>query len=254
MKVVSLVSMKGGVGKTSLAANLACALAKKLGPNAVYALDLDSQNALQWHFGLIDHTTRGVCQRAVEGGTLSDIAHQSDTGVTCFPYGFAEEPTRMAFESLLNEHPDWLKQQLDGLALSKNALVLIDTPPGPSPYLPQALASSALALVVLLPDAASYATVPAMETYLDEMIPLNPDLQSAYVVNQLDESDPLGSDMNRTLRQYLRDRFVPVMVNSDEALREALAVQQSVLAYDPHGQASHDINTLATWLLDALDS
>jgi cellulose synthase operon protein YhjQ len=253
MKVVSIISMKGGVGKTSLAANLACALAEKLEPNRVVALDLDSQNALQWHFGLADHEARGLCQQAIRGGSLSDIAFQNDSGVTCFPFGFADELSRLAFESLLTRQSDWLKLQLDSLALAKDTLVLIDTPPGPSPYLLQAIACSDLAIVVLLPDAASYATVPAMETYLDEMIPINPDLQSAYVLNQLDESDSLASDMTRALRQHLAERFAPVMINSDEALREALAMQQSVVVYDPHGQASHDVNALATWLMGALN-
>lgn len=253
MKVVSIVSMKGGVGKTSLAANLACALADKLGPHRVAALDLDSQNALQWHFGLADHEAPGVCQQAVKGNSLGDIAFQSESQVVCFPYGHADEPDRLAFESQLTQQSDWLKRQLDSLGLANNALVLIDTPPGPSPYLLQAIACSDLAIIVLLPDAASYATVPAMETYLDEMIPINPNLQSAYVLNQLDESDSLGSDMTRTLRQHLGERLAPVLINSDEAVREALALQQSVLAYDPHGQASHDVKALADWLWGLLN-
>lgn len=252
MKVVSIVSMKGGVGKTSLAANLACALTLKLGPNRVVALDLDPQNALQWHFGLADHDVGGICQQALSGSSLHNIAFKNAGELVFFPYGFADEPSRLAFESILTLQPDWLKLQLDNLALANDALVLIDTPPGPSPYLLQAIACSDLAIIVLLPDAASYATVPAMETYLDEMIPINPDLQSAYVLNQLDESDSLGSDMARTLRQHLGERFASVLINSDEALREALALQQSVLDYDPHGQASHDVNALAAWLMGTL--
>jgi MinD-like ATPase involved in chromosome partitioning or flagellar assembly len=39
----------------------------------------------------------------------------------------------------------------------------------------------------------------------------------------------------------------------DESVREALAFQQPVLAYDPHGQASHDMARLADFLIDVLN-
>ena len=45
MKVITVVSAKGGVGKTTLAANLASVLAAR--GRRVIALDLDPQNALR---------------------------------------------------------------------------------------------------------------------------------------------------------------------------------------------------------------
>jgi cellulose synthase operon protein YhjQ len=252
MKVLCIAAMKGGVGKTSIVANLAVALSKKIGSAKVYVIDLDPQGAVQWHFGLVDHQARGLCVQSIEGGSLSDIFVSCVNDVICLPYGYAEEPERLAFEAMLAEQPDWLESQLGALELGENDWVLIDTPPGPSPYLPQAMASSDLVLAVLLPDAASYGTVPAMETYLDEMIPINPSLRSFYLLNQVDEDNSLGTDMIRTLRQHLVERLIPNSIKVDEALREALAVQQTVLAYDPHGQASHDINSLANWVLKTL--
>ena len=252
MKVFSVVSMKGGVGKTSMVAGLAAALSKKAEVSSVTTFDLDSQNALQWHFGQASHEAPGLCLQVIKNRPLIDVAFKSDTGVICLPYGSANEDERLGFEALLSEQPDWLKIQLRSLALDDDALVVIDTPPGPSPYLPQALSCADLAIVILLPDAASYGTVPAMETYLDEMIPINPHLRSLYVLNQVEEGNLLGSDMVRALGQHLGERLIPVTIKADEAVREALAVQQTVLAYDPHGQASHDMNALATLLLGSI--
>jgi cellulose synthase operon protein YhjQ len=253
MKVISVISMKGGVGKSSVTANLASAFAAKLGGDQVVALDLDPQNALQWHFGLGDHEALGICHQAVANEGLYDIAYRKDGGVTCFPYGNPDESTRLHFESLLTSSSDWLRVRIEALSLGKDAIVLIDTPPGPSPYLTQALACADLALVVLLPDAASYATIPAMETYFDEVIPLNPNLRNAYVLNQVDETDMLGADIALTLKEHLGERLIPVTVSVDEAMREALALQQSLLVYDPHSQASQDIHALAAWLTSALE-
>jgi cellulose biosynthesis protein BcsQ len=67
MSVIGVVSMKGGVGKTSLTANLAAAMASVLGPNRVSVVDLDPQNALHLHCGVDDTNSPGECQLARHG-------------------------------------------------------------------------------------------------------------------------------------------------------------------------------------------
>ena len=46
MTIVSLVSIKGGVGKSTLTASLATAVARRLNGQHVAAIDLDPQNSL----------------------------------------------------------------------------------------------------------------------------------------------------------------------------------------------------------------
>ena len=256
MNVISVVSMKGGVGKTSIAANLATSLAQRqaTGNNTleVCLIDLDSQNACQSHFGFAQTHHRGICHQALDDQPWTDIALRSETGVTCLPYGVADEPTRLAFETLLTSQPDWLRHQISRSAFSPDALVLIDTPSGHCPYLSQVIACADLAIVVLHADGASYATVPAMETYLDEATSTNPALQSIYVLNQVDDSDALSADIQVSLRQHLGERLAAVHIKSDEGVKEAMAVGKSVLHYTPHGQASLDVASLAAALTEAL--
>jgi cellulose biosynthesis protein BcsQ len=113
----------------------------------------------------------------------------------------------------------------------------------------QAISAADLALVVLLADGASYATTPMMETAFEEMIPLNPYLKSTYLINQVDATNALSTDIQVLLKQRLGDRLVPVLISEDEAVRESLAFQQSVLIYDENGLASHDFARLADWML-----
>ncbi len=253
MSVIGIVSMKGGVGKTSVTANLAAAMSTKLGPGRVSVVDLDPQNALHWHFGLEDPQTEGVCRQSLRGDDWSGVALTNEFDVVCLPYGMASESDREAFETLLADEPDWIGDQIRRTGLDNDSVVLIDTPPGSSVYLKQAFACADLVLIVLLADAGSYATIPAMESWLDEMSVLYPRLRSVYVLNQVDRSDSFNRDVADLLQQHLGDRLAPIGIHCDEAVSEALAFQQPVLAYDPHGQASHDLARLAAWMIDTLN-
>jgi cellulose synthase operon protein YhjQ len=253
MSVIGVVSMKGGVGKTSVTANLAAAISSKLGPGRVAVLDLDPQNALHWHFGIEDSQAPGICVEAAHGSDLSNVALTTEFDIVCVPYGMASESDREAFESLLAAEPQWIGDQIKNTGLDEDGVVLIDTPPGSTVYLKQVSACADLLLIVLLADAGSYATIPAMENWLDEMSVLRPQLQSVYILNQVDRSESINRDVADLLRQHLGSRLVPIGIHCDEAVGEALAFQQPVLAYDPHGQASHDLAQLATWMIAALN-
>jgi cellulose synthase operon protein YhjQ len=253
MSIIGVISMKGGVGKTSVTANLASALAGKLGESRVTAIDLDPQNGLQWHFGLEAQDSDGVCEISVRSEPWRRGDLPSGFDVDCMPYGAGVEKDRETFEALLEREPEWLGTQIKRSDLTKDAVVLIDSPPGVSVYQKQIFACADLILVVVLADAGSYATIPAMETCLDEMEKRYPNLRSAYVLNQIDRSKSLNRDVADLLQRYLGDRLVPVGIHADSAVGEALAFHQPVLVYDPHGQASHDLDRLASWVIEALN-
>ena len=252
MSVIGVVSMKGGVGKTSLTANIATAMASVLGPNRVSVVDLDPQNALHLHCGVDDAESSGVCRQSLNNGNWSDMALPSAYDVLCMPYGVASEPERKAFEALLQLQPYWIGEQIAAAGLGRDSVVLIDTPPGPSVYLKQVFACADLVIVIVLADAASYATIPAMESWVASVSQGAPTTPCVYVVNQIDKSEVLNRDVVDLLSVKLEARMAPVGIHADESVREALAFQQPVLAYAPHGQASHDIARLADWLIDGL--
>jgi len=253
MSVVGVVSMKGGVGKTSVTANLAVAMAKALGQGRVSVVDLDPQNALRLHLGIDSDDADGVCAQSIAHANWATTALSTEHGVHCLPYGEVSEPERVAFEEILHEEEDWVGACIRAAGLDDDAIVLIDTPPGPSIYLRQTFACADLVVIVLLADAASYATIAAMESWMAEVQALFPHATPVYVLNQIDRGDLLNKDVADVLRQRLGPMLCPIGIHMDEAVREALAFQQPVMAYDPHGQASHDLARLADYLIDALN-
>ena len=253
MSVVGVISMKGGVGKTSTTANVAFAMAAQLGRDQVTVIDLDPQNGLHWHFGVGSENAHGVCEQSLRGLNWANASLPSEFGVNCIPYGRVDEQEREAFEVLLANESNWIGEQIQRAGLDLDGVVLIDTPPGPSIYLKQVFACADLVLIVLLADAGSYATIPAMESWLAEMSISYPGSRSIYVINQVDRNDSLNRDVAELLQQHLGKRLAPTQLHRDEAVGEALAMQQPVLVYDPHGQASHDLRQLALWAISTLN-
>jgi len=135
------------------------------------------------------------------------------------------------------------------VTLDEDAVLLIDTPPGPSIYLQQVLRVAHVGLVVLRPDAASYSTIPAIESLINYYAVKRPGfLGYCYVLNQMDAAKQLCRDVFGMLRTELGGRFVTAAIHKDEAVSEALACQTPVAFYAQHSSAAHDIGQLTTWL------
>lgn len=245
--------MKGGVGKTSLTANLAASLAQKLGNGRVSVLDLDPQNALHWHFDVDNTQVGGLCEWALGSGKTPMPLVMGMTGVRCCPYGFVDEADRLDFEAKLAHEPQWLAQTLAQMKLGDDAVVLLDTPPGPSVYLRQVVQCADLLLVVILPDGGSFLTIPAMETFLEAQASVRPDLLSAYVINQYDHSQELEADVHRMLEEDLGDRLCPIDIQRDDAVSDAVVFQKPVIYHAPQSEASQDMGQLGDWVLDVLN-
>lgn len=252
MKIVAVVSAKGGVGKTTVTANLSTAL--KYGGHRVLTVDLDPQNALRFHLGLDPNAIAGTSRATLAGQPWSDIVTATASGVFTLPYGMVNEADRQSFEQYLEAHPDWLVHNLSSLGLAENDLVVLDTPPGPSIYMRQALSSAHLVIIVTLPDAASYATMPMMENLVQTYCVGRPGfIDYTYVINQLDSAKQLAKDVTQVMRVNFKERIVG-LVHQDESVSEALAYDKSVLDYDSQCQATQDFVACAHVISERLQA
>lgn len=251
MKIVGVVSMKGGVGKTAITANLAAALASGEDSRAVLALDFSPQNALCAHFNQPQKDMLGISDLSDGKYRWTDIAHDNEFSVGCYPFGTVSDAEREAFEARLSADPEWLRKELLKLKLPESTIVLVDTPPGPSIYLEQVTSCADLVLVVLLPDPASYITIPAMENWIANRSARSP-LLSFYLVNQSDNSVALHQDVIVVLQSWLRDRLVPIGLHRDEAVRDSLAYQTPFVKRYPYSQITQDVHNFSEWLTSQL--
>ena len=88
MPLLCVASPKGGVGKTTLAANLAWELARA--GKQVMALDLDPQNALRLHFGMKLQNGHGVMPIMRQERHWKLALQQTPSSVLLLPHGRVE--------------------------------------------------------------------------------------------------------------------------------------------------------------------
>ncbi|HEX5338754.1 MAG TPA: cellulose biosynthesis protein BcsQ [Gallionella sp.] len=252
MTVIAVISPKGGVGKTTVTVNMACALAA--GGRACRLIDLDPQNALRLHLGASMGDTAGLVHQSLQQQSWAAAEYDSAYGVSFIPYGRITEIERIMFESQLAQNPNWLRDNLDELGHEPGTLTILDTPPGPSVYAQHVLSVADLVLVVMIPDAGSYATLSSIEELLEYYCANRTDFHgSYYVLNQFDAGHPLNRDIRSVMQNTLGERLAPYCIHRDESLSEALAFQQPVRQYAPYSQAVEDLQQLSDWLLDLID-
>jgi chromosome partitioning protein len=246
-RLVALVSAKGGVGRTTLAAHLAFTVAQA--GRRVAAADLDPQNALVTHFppdardaaGLAD----GRASRTVRRGG------RERSGPVCVPYFTRGEPPRRG-EDVAGD-PGALTKRLEALVPNECELVFCDTPAFPSPWRARALEVADLVLVVHAADPACCATLPALTRAAREARgPAAAVGATAHVVNQFDARSPLARDVLQTLRGTLGEALCPVLVRHDPAVPEALAARRPLHLHAPDSQTVADLTELAEWIDRAL--
>lgn len=253
MKRVAIVSAKGGVGKTTLAANLSAALVR-CGSEPVLALDLDPQNALALHFGVSPGEWNGLARASLERKPWSSACITRQTGLHVLPYGVVNEADRETLESQIDASDSWLVDQLNTLGLPEDAVVVLDTPPGPSSYLRQALTAADIVIVVVLADAASFATLPMMQRLVNTYCAPRPEfLGCLFILNQLHSGRQLGKDIAAVMRADYGESLLGI-VHEDEAVREALAFEQYSLDYAPDSVATGDILACAERLHGILNA
>ena len=171
MKVLSFVNMKGGVGKTTLAVNVADVLSRQLGYR-VLLVDIDPQfNATQSLFSGEEY----IELRKKGAHTISDIFSEKPTPIISAIDGVSEIPPTRFADISPTQHADSLEIILGNLEIyridmvagqgtemrlkaflrCKSTLydyVIIDTPPTPSVFMSSAILASDYYIVPIKPE------------------------------------------------------------------------------------------------------
>lgn len=239
-QVIAIVSPKGGVGKSTVCAALAGALSLKA---PAIAIDLDPQNALQYHMG-VSSNVAGTNDAGLTGMDWNSLLRDGAAGTRVLPYGSISEKERRALEHCLKEDSHWLARQLVRMNLDADDVVILDTPPGRTLYLDQALDVADQVVLVVTPDAASFMVLDHIDRLFEGRTNNFGRDDCSYIVNQFDASRTFCQDMLAVLKHRLGSKLIGV-VPFDHAISEGLAFEIRPLLEDEKSPARLEIMAIS---------
>lgn len=245
MPLIAFASPKGGVGKTTLAANVADALRRS--GRTVLALDLDPQNALRLHFGVPLHETGGFMADLPRRPDWRALVRRTAAGVMLLPHGAIELRAALEQALMLEREPAALALPLREMLADPNLLVVADLPPGPSQVLAVAAPLAAVVVTVLQSEAISAAMLNEVESgrFLGggTMAALYGG-RLQFVLNGVDLRSRLSRSAAEVVARHLGPRLLGA-VSRDEAVAEALAEMRLVQEMAPASAAAGDLRHIA---------
>ena len=245
MQIVAFISTKGGVGKTTLVANVAVALG--LQGKRVLAVDMDPQNALGRHLGLYPSEPWGIAH----DGITEDSIYQSPFGIEFLPFGNLLPQDCLRLERTFHANPEWLRRALEQPAFKRFDYVLIDSPSLSGSFMKQVLLAADHSIAVMQSEPASLITIADTMALATS---LNGDTTAHLLVNQLPVEKRLAYEVYSNILSEYASVLAPFPVHYDASVSEALAYERPVLFYEPNSIATVDIISLAKWLVTYLDT
>lgn len=236
-QTITTATIKGGTGKTATAGALAQAAA--VANKKVLAIDLDPQSNLSiWLRADLNH--RGSYELLNNADPLATVqASEGGVNLICGSADLAAVKT----------YPGSAKRLQRALQAFKGAfdLIIIDTPPTMGELLNCALYASTGLIIPLLADSFSLQGLYQVIDIAQHIQQGNPELKVlGTVITQYDNRPKINRFMRDTIKERGAAIGAPLLteIRNGIALREAMAMQQSLFEYAPHSKPAQDYKAL----------
>jgi chromosome partitioning protein len=255
MLVISVAMLKGGLGKTTTAINLAAALLKR--GRKVLLVDADPQCNMSQALGIREESPKSLFNELSkvirgESGDLSDVVIQTGCGLYLIPSSFEMAGAELELVSVYGREQvfTWLLEKL------KNQFdyIFIDCPPAMGMLTVNALVASDY---VLIPMQAEYLPLKALRTFIQRLQAikrLNNRLEVlGYVLIRYDERKIMNRQIFSEMVQEFGDKVFKTHIRSNIQLAKAQEAGTDIFHFDQHSHGAQDYEELAKEFLTKIN-
>ena len=247
MKIVAIANQKGGVGKTTTAVNLGCALAER--GLRILLIDLDPQANATSALGMQEIETDSIYESLLGGASVTEkilptrverlFLVPSDLDLA----GAEVEIARM------NDHLTRLAKTLSILRADQTFdLVLIDCPPSLGILMTNALAAADEILTPIQCEFFALEGLVKIVRVVEQVRDSGANNQieiGGIVMTMFDSRTNLSAQVVADVRAHFGERVYNTVVPRTVRLSEAPSFGKSILEYDPHGVGAAAYRALA---------
>ena len=251
MKKIAFTNQKGGVGKTTSAANVGAALAEK--GKKVLLIDLDPQANLTTSLGIKSHELENTVYEVFKNycsinDTLIDLG-RPDGNLWLLPSSLSFSAAETEFsgeagrEFLLKEVLLTLDKEFD--------YVLIDCPPSLGLLTINGFTAADEVYIPLQTEfLALHGMTQLMQIYNVVKRRLNPDLEITGIIGTMyDGRKKLNREVIAKIKDYFGDKLFDTIIRTNVSLAEAPSFGQDIFRYKPDSQGAEDYASLAEEIL-----
>jgi len=247
MRSIAVISQQGGVGKTTIAANLGHALARV--GRRVVLVDLDPRGHLSASLGIFRRPARGVADLMSGEATLEQVAIRSRERLTLIPAGERLGDLE-AVRAGGAARARLLREALDG-ALAEQDFVLFDCPPAGGLLVVNAILAADEALLPVTGDQPGLNGLAQSLLTLKGLQPLRArPLRHWIELSRFMTRRHLAQEVRSRLRRHFGGHILATPVREAALLAECRGLGRTIFEYRDGSRSAAELAELARDLID----
>jgi chromosome partitioning protein len=247
MSIISIAMLKGGLGKTTTAINLAAAL-QQLGKK-VLLVDADPQANMSEALGMRDESSKnlfGELSKIIKGetGDLSRVVIQTKSGLSLVPSSIELAGAELELVSVYGREQvfTWLLEKLK----DKYDYIFIDCPPAIGMLTVNALVASDYLLIPMQAEFLPLKGLRVFTQHIRTIKRLNSKLEVlGYVLTRYDERKIMNRQILQVLEQEFENKVFQTHIRTNIQLAKAQEAGTDIFHFDKNSHGAQDYDELA---------